>query len=51
MDTIKNNTIRRRVSIDPNLKKIREMLDKDGNVINPVTKQVIKPNEDNKKNE
>ena len=43
MDTINNNrTIKRRIGIDPNPVRIREMLDKDGNVIDPVTKQIIK---------
>lgn len=38
----------RSVIIDPNPKKEREMLDKDGNVIDPRTKQIIKKAEDNK---
>jgi hypothetical protein len=37
-----------KVTIAVNLKKEREMLDKDGNVINPITKQIIKKMEDNK---
>ena len=43
MDTINNNkVVKRRVGIDPNPVRIKEMLDKDGNVINPVTKEIIK---------
>jgi hypothetical protein len=32
----------RRTFISPHPRKEREMLDKDGNVINPITKQIIK---------
>ncbi len=52
MDTINNNrTIKRRIGIDPNPRKTREMLDRDGNVIDPVTKQVIRKNNEDKQNE
>jgi hypothetical protein len=45
MDTINNNkTIKRKIGIDPNPIKTREMLDRDGNVIDPQTKQIIKRN-------
>lgn len=33
------------VTIDPNPRRERELLDKDGNVIDPRTKQIIKMNE------
>jgi len=36
------------VTIDPRPKITREMLDRDGNVIDPRTKQIIKRAEDNK---
>ena len=43
MDTLKNNnTIKRKIGIDPNPVKTREMLDRDGNIINPVTKEIIR---------
>lgn len=32
----------RRTFIDPNPVRVREMLDKDGNVIDPRTKQIIR---------
>ena len=35
------------VFIDPNPVRVREMLDRDGNVIDPRTKQIIKKAEDN----
>ncbi len=34
------------VVIDPNPKKEREVLDRDGNVINPRTKEIIRKNTD-----
>ena len=39
---------RPRVVIDPNPRKERERLDKDGNIIDPRTKEIIKKAEDNK---
>jgi hypothetical protein len=36
------------VFIDPNPRKEREMLDRDGNVIDPRTKQIIRRKEDEK---
>jgi len=43
LKTIKNNQIRGGTFISPNLKKTREMIDKAGNIIDPRTKQIIKP--------
>jgi hypothetical protein len=38
----------KRTFVDPNPRKEKEMLDRDGNVIDPRTKQIIKKVEDNK---